>query len=84
MAKHLCRKQRNVIEYLLNINKNFNYIGYSIDVDRTTIADEIKRNKFVKSPIYDKFDKEGIDKIAYKCDLLLNPPYTQSSYPFVL
>lgn len=75
MTKHLCREQRNVIEYLLNINKNFTYIAYSIDVDRTTVSDEIKRNRFVKSPVYDKFDKNGIDKIAYKCDLLLKPPY---------
>lgn len=75
MTKHLCREQRNVIEYLLNINKNFTYIAYSIDVDRTTISDEIKRNRFVRSPIYDKFDKKGIEKIAYKCDLLLKPPY---------
>lgn len=75
MTKHLCKEQRNVIEYLLNINKNFTYIAYSIDVDRTTISDEIKRNRFVKSPIYDKFDKNGIEKIAYKCDLLLKPPY---------
>ena len=75
MTKHLCREQRNVIEYLLNINKNFTYIAYSIDVDRTTVSDEIKRNRFVKSPIYDKFDKNGIEKIAYKCDLLLKPPY---------
>lgn len=75
MTKHLCREQRNVIEYLLNINKNFTYIAYSIDVDRTTVSDEIKRNRFVRSPIYDKFDKNGIEKIAYKCDLLLKPPY---------
>ncbi len=75
MTKHLCKEQRNVIEYLLNINKNFTYIAFSIDVDRTTISDEIKRNRFVKSPIYDKFDKNGIEKIAYKCDLLLKPPY---------
>lgn len=75
MTKHLCREQRNIIEYLININKNFTYIAYSIDVDRTTISDEIKRNRFIKSPLYDKFDKNGIDKIAYKCDLLLKPPY---------
>lgn len=75
MTKHLCREQRNIIEYLLNINKNFTYIAYSIDVDRTTVSDEIKRNRFVKSPVYDKFDKNGIENIAYKCDLLLKPPY---------
>lgn len=75
MTKHLCKEQRNIIEYLLNINKSFTYIAYSIDVDRTTVSDEIKRNRFVKSPIYDKFDKNGIEKIAFKCDLLLKPPY---------
>ncbi len=75
MTKHLCREQRNIIEYLLNINKNFTYIAYSIDVDRTTVSDEIKRNRFVKSPVYDKFDKNGIEKISFKCDLLLKPPY---------
>lgn len=75
MTKHLCREQRNIIEYLLNINKNFTYIAYSIDVDRTTIADEIKRNRFVKNAAFDKFDKEAIEKTAYKCDLLSKPPY---------
>lgn len=72
---HLVKEQRNVIEYLINLNKNFTYIGYSINVDRTTISDEIKRNRYVSYKDINLFDKKQIDNIAYKCDLLLKPPY---------
>lgn len=81
MTKHLVREQRNIIEYLIGINKNFTYIGYSIDVDRTTISNEIKRNRYIKSAVYDKFDKKGIENAVYKCDLLSKPPYVCNTCP---
>lgn len=81
MTKHLVREQRNIIEYLIGINKNFTYIGYSIDVDRTTISSEIKRNRYIKSAACDKFDKKGIENAVYKCDLLSKPPYVCNTCP---
>lgn len=81
MTKHLVREQRNIIEYLIGINKNFTYIGYSIDVDRTTISNEIKRNRYIKSAACDKFDKKSIENAVYKCDLLSKPPYVCNTCP---
>ncbi len=37
---HLNKEQRSTIEYLINLNKSFTFIGNSIQVDRTTIAKE--------------------------------------------
>ena len=42
---HLSKEQRNIIEHLIGINKNFVYIGKSVNVDRTTISKEIRRNR---------------------------------------
>ena len=42
---HLNKEQRSNLEYLINLNKNFTYIGKSIKVDRTTISKEIKLAK---------------------------------------
>lgn len=78
---HLVIEQRNTIEYFLGINKNFSYIGNSVNVDRTTVAKEIKRNRYIKSSFYDKFDKLGIDSAIEKCDLLKKPPYVCNSCP---
>lgn len=78
---HLLREQRNNIEYLLSIDKNFTYISNSINVDRTTISKEIKRNRYIKSQFYDKFDKIGIQSAIYKCNRLKKPPYVCNSCP---
>lgn len=78
---HLSREQRNNIEYLISINKNFSYIGKSINVDRTTISKEIKRNRYIKSKFYNKFNKAGINSAVSKCDLLKKPPYVCNACP---
>lgn len=78
---HLLREQRNNIEYLLGINKNFTYISNSINVDRTTISKEIRRNRYIKSEFYDKFDQKGITSAISKCDILKKPPYVCNSCP---
>ena len=78
---HLVKEQRNNIEYLIGLNKTFTYISKAINVDRTTISKEIKRNRFVKSNFYDSFDKLGINSTIEKCDNLKHPPYVCNSCP---
>lgn len=78
---HLSKEQRNTIEYLIGLNKTFTYISKAIKVDRTTISKEIKRNRFVKSNFYDKFDIKGINSSIQNCKLLNNPPYVCNSCP---
>lgn len=78
---HLTKEQRNNIEYLIGINKTFTYIGNSINVDRTTISKEIKRNRYIKSYFYDNFDKKGINHAIENCILLKRPPYVCNSCP---
>ena len=41
---HLTKDQRDTIEYLINKGENFTYIANAINVDRTTISKEIRRN----------------------------------------
>lgn len=76
---HLFKEQRNTIEYLINLNKSFTYIANAINVDRTTISKEIKRNRFIKSNFYDSFDNKGILSTISKCDILKKPPYVCNS-----
>ena len=78
---HLVKEQRNNIEYLIGLNKTFTYISKAINVDRTTISKEIKRNRFVKSNFYDFFDKQGINSTIEKSDKLKHPPYVCNSCP---
>lgn len=78
---HLVKEQRNNIEYLISLNKTFTYISKAINVDRTTISKEIKRNRFIKSNFYDSFDKKGINSTIEKCDKLKRPPYVCNSCP---
>ena len=70
---HLVKEQRNNIEYLISLNKNFTYISKAINVDRTTISKKIKRNRYIKSNFYDNFDKQGINSTIEKCDKLKHP-----------
>ena len=72
---HLSKEQRDIIQHLINQGKTFSYISKSIGKDRTTIAKEIKRNRYIKSNFYDAFDKKGINQSIEKCDHLLKPPY---------
>lgn len=78
---HLNKEQRSNLEYLINLNKNFTYIGKSIKVDRTTISKEIKRNRYVKSNFYDPFDPKGVASAIEHCNKLLNPPYVCNRCP---
>ena len=73
--QHLNKEQRSTIEYLINLNKSFTFIGKSIQVDRTTISKEIKRNRYIKSNFYDPFDQKGITSAIEHCNKLLKPPY---------
>ena len=68
-------EQRDIIQTLINQNKSFSYISNVIDKDRTTISKEIRRNRYIKSYFYDKFDKKGINHAISKCNELAKPPY---------
>ena len=72
---HLSSKQRKEIERLVDLGKNFTYIGESLGVDRTTIAKEIKRNRCVKGGNFLPYNKFGISRALKKCDKLNKPPY---------
>lgn len=72
---HLNREQRDVIQYLINQNKNFTNIGDAIDKDRTAVSREIKRNRYIKSNRYDPFDTKAIEQAVSRCKKLSKPPY---------
>ena len=72
---HLNNEQRDVIQHLINQNKSFTYIGEAISKDRTAVAREIKRNRYIKSNFYNPFDVKGIDSAESKCKKLMKPPY---------
>lgn len=72
---HLCKEQRNTIEYLLNKGYNFTYIGNAIKSDRTTISKEIRRNRIIKNSLFLPFNKKGITQAVEKCEILRKPPY---------
>lgn len=72
---HLCKEQRTTIEYLLNKGFNFTYISNAINVDRTTISKEIRRNRFVKNYMFSNYSESGIKKALNNCDKLSKPPY---------
>ncbi len=76
---HLCKEQRNTIEYLLNKQYNFTYIANAIGVDRRTISREIMRNRIIKSSLYLPFNINGINKAVKMCDKLSKPPYCCNS-----
>ena len=71
---HLCREQRNNIEYLISLNKSFTYIASSINVDRTTISKEIKRNRYAKDS-FNPFNQKAIENVTARCKYLQKPPY---------
>jgi len=76
---HLCKEQRNTIEHLLNKRYNFTYIGNAINVDRTTISKEIRRNRIIRHNLFLPFNKHGIDKATNNCQKLSKPPYCCNS-----
>ena len=67
--------QRETIQILLNKGKTFTEIGEAVGKDRTTIAKEIKRNRYIKSYFYEPFDINGINEAISKCEILQNKPY---------
>ena len=78
---HLSKEQRNIVEHLLCMNNSFTYIGNAINVDRTTISKEVRRNRYIKSNFYDPFDIKGIESAIKKCNKLKKPPYVCNSCP---
>lgn len=72
---HLNEEQRETIEHLINLKKSFTYIGKATNCDRTTIAKEIRNNRYIKSNFYSQFDQKGISEAIDKCSLLRKPPY---------
>lgn len=77
MAKHshLSHDQRDIIHQMLNQNCTFTQISLAIQKDRTTIAKEIKRNRYVKDYIHAPFSQKGIKQAEKQCDKLSHPPY---------
>ena len=77
---HLCREQRNNIEHLIGLNKSFTYIGNSINVDRTSVSKEIKRNRYIKN-FNNPFDSKLISNSVNRCKNLQKPPYVCNNCP---
>lgn len=86
--KHLDEEQRNIIEHMLNNNKNFSQIENVLKVDRTTISKEIRKNYFIRVSEYSKTVCEnqincGVSFCRYNkdcfkskvCEKLMKPPY---------
>lgn len=71
----LCKEQRNNIEHLLNKGFSFTYIANSINVDRTTISKEIRRNRILTNSCFLPFSKKGINQTVSRCNKLSKPPY---------
>lgn len=72
---HLCKEQRNTIEHLLNKGYDFTYIGNAINMDRTTISKEIRRNRIIRNALFLPFSEKGINQAISRCEKLNKPPY---------
>lgn len=73
---HLCREQRDTIQYLLDKKYTLTNIGNAIRVDRTTISKEIKRNRYLKSFTNNEaFDSKAINEAINACPNLSKYPY---------
>ena len=72
---HLSKEKRSSIEYLINQGFNFTYISESINVDRTTISKEIRRNRYIKNSLFSDYSETGIKKAVNSCEKLSKPPY---------
>ena len=64
--KHLSFEDRCVIEEFLNNHYNFTKIANRLDKDRSTIAKEVKKHRFLR---------EKIDSNNYPCCFFNKPPY---------
>ena len=88
---HLSNEQRNLIEHLLNKGYSFSNIGKALNLDRTTISKEVRRNysvKVIKNSKQHCINQNNCsifcnyDKQCYKgkeCDKLSRPPYVCNS-----
>lgn len=74
--------KRETIQILLAKGMNFSEIGKAINVDRTTISKEIRRNRYIKSFHFDAFDITGISKAINDCEKLQFPPYICNNCQF--
>lgn len=77
---HLDEVKREIIQRMLG-NTNFTLIGRAINKDRTTIAKEVKRNRYIKSNFYVSIDQEGINKAIESCKRLQKAPYVCNFCP---
>ncbi len=73
--RHLNKEQRNNIENLLNKGFDFTYIANAINVDRTTISKEIRRNRILTNSCFMNFSEKGINLAVKNCKKLSLPPY---------
>lgn len=64
-----------------NLNKSFSYISNSVNVDRTTISKEIKRNRYIKGYSTNPFDSNIINNAISRCKKLQKPPYVCNNCP---
>ena len=79
---HLSKEQRDAIQYLIEKKLTFCKIGKAIGKDRTTIAKEIKRNRYLKSYTNNNYyDEKAIKETEKQCDILSKPPYVCNACP---
>ena len=76
---HLDKEQRNNIEHLINKGFSFTSISEAINVDRTTISKEIRRNRFIKHTLFSDYSETGITRAIKGCEKLSKPPYCCNS-----
>ena len=72
---HLTIEQRKIIERLIDLGENFTYIANNLNIDRTTISKEIKRNRCIKGGNFSPFSEFGITRVLKTCNALNKPPY---------
>jgi IS30 family transposase len=67
---HLTKEQRDVIEILIRKNVTFTDIGKTIEKDRTTIAKEVKRNRYSKYSNNNENTSNcpKLNKVPYVCN----------------
>ena len=70
--KHLSFEDRSTIQDFLNFGYNFTQISNRISKDRTTVAKEVKKHRFLKSKISSSLKT---------CPKLSSPPYVCNSCP---
>lgn len=71
---HITYIQRNIIQKLISDNMSFTDIGNSLGLDRTSIAKEIKRNRYVKNN-KNPYDFDSLQNAVSNCSSLQRKPY---------